>query len=76
MCNIVRVPAAELAIGTSVRTEDETPWGVRAAWHTLARAKCDLETRMLVVELRDGPTLRYLLMLEQDATLTTCEEES
>lgn len=76
MSNIMRMPAAELAVGAAVRTEDETIWGWRAAWHTLATAKCDLETRMLVVELRDGPILRYLLVLERDATLTTCKEES
>lgn len=65
--NTRKIEVGQLVAGDVVATEDETIFGWRKATHRVAKVFCDLHTRLVEVELRDGPTLVYLWRKDNNA---------
>jgi hypothetical protein len=69
MMKVSKKPASEFVGGEVVRTVDDTVCGLRPALHKATCVRCNLKDRLIEIELRDGPVLRYLLPLSPEATL-------
>lgn len=64
MC-IVKKAASDLVEGDRIVTEDETLWGWRTREHRVVAPRCELDTRLVMFRVQDGPTLVYLIRAEQ-----------
>lgn len=63
MC-IIKKQASELVDGDRIVTQDETLWGWRTAEHVVRAPQCELDTRLVKFDVREGPTLVYLIRAE------------